>query len=717
MRVPGRAASWAAVALAVGAAVALDLGALLTLEQLQSSREALAGLHQSHPAQTLAVFFAVYVAAIALSIPSAALLTLASGAMFGLVPGVIVVSFASSLGALLAFLVARHLLRDAVQARFGRSLAPINEGVRRDGVLYLLSLRLVPLFPLWLINLAMALTPMSAARFYGVSQLGMLPGTLVYVNAGTQLGALHSVRDILSPTVLGSFLLLAAFPLLAKGLSGWLQRRRLRARWQRPRRFDRNLVVIGAGSGGLVAAYVAAAAQARVTLVEAHRMGGDCLNTGCVPSKALLSAARLAHELRRAGELGLAQGPGRVDFAAVMQRVQAAVRGVEPHDSVERYTALGVEVLQGRARLVDPWRVEVVADDGQRQLLSSRSIVIAAGAAPTVPPIPGLAQTGFLTSDTVWGLRALPPRLLVLGGGPVGCELAQAFARLGSQVTLVERAPRLLMREDADAAEGVAAALREDGVRLCLGHEALRAQTTAEGQQLIVRHGGQETALPFDQILCAVGRTPRVAGYGLEALGIDLTRAGTVETNAWLQTRFPHIYAVGDVAGPWQLTHAAGHQGAIAALNALFGRWRRFRFETVVMPRTTFTDPEVATVGLTEAEAAAQGVPVELTRFELRELDRAITDGRTRGFVKVLTVPGRDRLLGVSIVAPHAGEMLAEYALAMKHGLGLKEVLATVHAYPTWAEANRHVAGQWRRAHAPAWLMAWLARYHAWERR
>lgn len=488
-------------------------------------------------------------------------------------------------------------------------------------------------------------------------------------------------------------------------------------RWPRPRHFDRNLVVIGAGAGGLVASWVAAAAHAKVTLVEGQRMGGDCLNTGCVPSKALLRSAKMVQQLRQATALGVTGARGEVDFAAVMRRVRAVVREIEPHDSVERYTALGVEVLQGQARLLSPWSVEVLGADGQRQVLTTRSLVIATGAAPTVPPIPGLAQAGFLTSDTVWGLDAQPRRLLVLGGGPMGCELAQAFARLGSQVTLVERAPRLLAHEDAEAAALVAAALREDGVTLCLGHEALRVEDVEDGRQLVAHHDGREQALPFDEILCAVGRTPRVTGFGLEALGIELTPEGRIATNAWLQTRWPHIYAVGDVAGPWQLTHAAGHQGAHAALNALFGRWRRFRADKPVMPRTTFTDPEVAHVGLTEDEAARQGVRFELTRYDLADLDRAIADGSASGFVKVLTAPGRDRILGVTIVAPRAGEMLAEYALAMRHGLGLNKILATTHAYPTYTEANRHAAGQWRRARTPKWLAAWLARYHAWERR
>jgi pyruvate/2-oxoglutarate dehydrogenase complex dihydrolipoamide dehydrogenase (E3) component/uncharacterized membrane protein YdjX (TVP38/TMEM64 family) len=701
---------------AVAAYLHFDLGQWLTLEQLRASRDALLATFHARPAQTVLAFFGIYVLAAALSIPGALVLTLAAGAVFGLGIGLLVVSFASSLGALLAFLSARYLLRDPVQSRFGSQLAPINEGVRRDGSYYLLTLRLVPVFPFWLVNLLMGLTPMGAGRFYVLSQIGMLAGTAVYVNAGTQLATIRSSGDILSPTLIGSFVLLGLFPLLAKAVVGRLKARKVYARWSRPRAFDRNLVVIGAGAGGLVSAYVAAAVKARVTLVESHRMGGDCLNFGCVPSKALIRSARMAHELKTANALGIAGAAGAVDFSAVMQRVRDVIHAIAPHDSVARYTDLGVEVLHGHARLTSPWHVEITAADGSRQTLTTRSIVIAAGASPLVPPIPGLDALGCLTSDTVWGLRALPRRLVVLGGGPIGCELAQAFARLGSQVTQVEMAPRLLGREDADAADLVAAALREDGVQVLTGHEAVRAELVDGEKRLVVRHDGQERIVPFDELLCAVGRRPRVSGYGLDALGIPLTPQQTIETNAYLQTLFPNIYAVGDVAGPFQFTHTAAHQAWYAVVNALFGRWRRFKVDYSAIPWATFTDPEVARVGLSEDEARAQGVPHTVTRYDIDDLDRAITDGSTRGFVKVLTVPGRDRILGVTIVGEHAGDLLAEYVLAMKHGLGLNKILGTVHTYPTLSEANKYAAGAWRRAHAPRRLLAWAGRYHAWER-
>lgn len=721
-----RTALWVAAAVLLLALLwawsAFDLGSLLTLDRLKASRDALQARVQAQPLASAAAFFGLYVLATALSVPGAVVLTLAAGALFGLGWGLLIVSFASSLGALLAFLAARHLLRDTVQSlvrsRFGAALDALNRGVQRNGTYYLLTLRLVPVFPFWLINLLMGLTPMGAGRFYVVSQLGMLAGTAVYVNAGTQLAALQSAGDIFSPGLLGSFVLLGVFPLVAKAAVGAFERRQLYAKWPRPRRFDRNLVVIGAGAGGLVSAYIAAAVKARVTLVEGHRMGGDCLNAGCVPSKALLRSAKLVQQLRRAGELGLTGVQGEVDFAAVMRRVQRVVGEIEPHDSVARYTGLGVEVLQGHARITGPWSVEVALADGGTRTLTTKNIVIAAGASPLVPDIPGLDATTCLTSDTVWGLQSLPRRLVVMGGGPVGCELAQAFARLGSEVTLVERLPRVLAREDEDVSALVAASLQADGVRVLAGHEVLRVETGAAGgeRRLVARHAGTEVLLPHDALLCAVGRRPRVSGYGLEALGLPLTERGTLETNAWLQTCYPNMYAVGDVASPYQFTHTAAHEAWYAVVNALFGGLRRFRADYRVVPRVTFTEPEVARVGLSEAEAQAQGVPYERTRYGLDDLDRAIVDGAAHGFVQVLTVPGRDRILGVTIVGEHAGELLAEYVLAMQHGLGLNKILGTMHAYPTFAEANKYAAGAWKRAHAPERLLRWVEKFHAWQR-
>lgn len=691
-------------------------GQWLTFEHLKASRDTLVGLYADRPVSTVLAFLGIYVLATAVSFPGASILTLAAGAMFGWALGLLLASFASSLGALLAFWMSRYMLRDLVQKRFEKLLHTINEGLTKDGTFYLLTLRLVPLFPFWLINLLMGLTKLSARKFYVVSQIGMLVGTAVYVNAGTQLATIDSTADIVSPGLIGSLVLLGCFPIVAKWMVSALQRRNVYARWTRPSRFDRNLVVIGAGAGGLVSAYIAAAVKAKVTLIEGHKMGGDCLNYGCVPSKALIRSAKAMAQVHRAQQLGIRNAQGALAFTEVMQRVHKVIAAIAPHDSVERYTALGVEVVQGHAHITSPWTVVVRHLDGTEHTLSTRSIVIAAGATPFIPPIPGLKEAGCLTSDTVWGLTELPKRLVVLGGGPIGCELAQSFARLGSAVVQVEMAPRVMMREDPDVSALVAASLRADGIELLTGHTALRVEMRDTEKYLIVQNGDAVVSIAFDQLLCAVGRSPRVTGYGLEELGIDLTAGKTIATNGFLQTRYPNIYAVGDVAGPFQFTHTAAHQAWYAVVNALFGRFKQFKADYRVIPWATFTDPEVARVGLSEAQAREQGVAYEVTQYDLDDLDRAIADDSTNGFVKVLTVPGKDTILGVTIVGEHAADLLAEYVLAMKHGLGLNKILGTIHIYPTLAEANKYVAGKWKQAHAPQRILKWLERFHTWAR-
>ncbi len=701
----------AAIIALIAAFFVLDLDRYLSLAQLKASQESLNAYYAAHPAETIAAYFLAYVAVTALSLPGAAVMTLAGGALFGLLVGTAVVSFASTIGATAAFLVARYLLRDPVQRRFGGKLKAIDAGVEKDGPFYLFTLRLVPVFPFFVINLAMGLTPIRTRTFYWVSQLGMLPGTIVYANAGTRLAQIESLQGILSAGLLLSFALLGLFPLVAKKIVEFLRARRVYARWPKPKTFDRNLIVIGAGAAGLVTAYIAAAVKAKVTLIEGHKMGGDCLNSGCVPSKALLRTAKFVHQARRAVRLGVARADVAYDFAEVMDRVHRVIQTIEPHDSAERYARLGVDVVRGHARITSPWTVEV----GGRTL-TTRAIVIAAGARPFVPPIPGLEEVGYFTSDTLWSLRELPRRLVVLGAGPIGCELAQAFARLGAQVTQVEMLPRILVREDPEVSEIVARALAADGVRVLTGHTAVRCERDGRNKRLIVKHGERESAIEFDALLCAVGRVARTEGYGLEELGIPLTPRKTIDTDAYLQTIYPNIYACGDVAGPFQFTHTAAHQAWYAAVNALFAGVKRFKADYSVVPWCTFTDPEVAHVGLAEQDAKEQGVPYEVTRYGIDDLDRAIADEAAHGFVKVLTVPGKDRILGVTIVGEHAGDLLAEYVLAMRHGLGLNKILHTIHVYPTLAEANKYAAGEWRRAHAPQRLLAWVARFHAWRR-
>ncbi|MDO8772047.1 MAG: FAD-dependent oxidoreductase [Burkholderiaceae bacterium] len=711
-----------AALLLAGVAVffALDLGRYFSLAFIKDSQASFTALFNERPVLVTLVFFAVYVAVTALSLPGAAILTLAGGASFGLVWGTVVVSFASTIGATLAMLAARYLLRDAIQARFGRRLDEVNKGIEKEGAFYLFSLRLIPVVPFFALNLLMGLTRIRTWTYFWVSQLGMFAGTVAYVNAGTQIAKIGSLQSILSPGLIGSFVLLGLLPLLVNKVLGFFKRRKVYARWKavRPSRFDRNLVVIGAGAGGLVSAYIAAVVKARVTLVEAQKMGGDCLNYGCVPSKALIRSAKLAHQMRHGANYGLSNVTPPFSFKAVMQRVQDVIRAIAPHDSVERYTGLGVEVLQGHARIVNPWTVEIALNGGGTQTLTTRSIVIAAGARPWVPPLPGLDDVGYVTSDTLWDafaqMDAVPRRLVVLGGGPIGCELAQAFARLGAEVTQVEMAARLLGREDEAVSELACEALAADGVQVLTGHKALRCENAGGVKTLVVAHQGIEKRVEFDQLICAVGRVARLTGYGLEELGISTQR--TVPTNDYLQTIYPNIYAAGDVAGPYQLTHVAAHQAWYAAVNALFGEFKLFKADYSVIPWTTFIDPEVARVGLSEAEAREKGVAFEVTKYGIDDLDRAIADSEARGFVKVLTAPGKDTILGVTIVGTHAGDLLAEYVLAMRHGLGLNKILSTIHTYPTLSEANKYAAGEWKRAHQPRRLLEWVRKYHDWKR-
>ncbi|MCI0401275.1 MAG: FAD-dependent oxidoreductase [Gammaproteobacteria bacterium] len=689
-----------------------DLGQYFDLGYFKSQQAAVDAYYEAHPSKTLVIFFCVYVAVTGLSLPGAALMTLIGGAMFGLLWGTVIVSFASTIGATLAFLISRFLLRDVVQRKFQDRLKSINEGIQKDGAFYLFALRLVPAFPFFVINLVMGLTPMRAMTFFFVSQVGMLAGTIVYVNAGTQIARVDSLAGILSPGLIGSFVLLGVFPLIAKIAVEFMRARRTLQRYAKPRTFDCNVVVIGAGSAGLVAAYIAAAVKAKVALVEKHKMGGDCLNTGCVPSKTLLRSAKFIARARRAEQLGLKAVQAEFDFAGVMERVQRVIKTIEPHDSVERYRKLGVECIQGEAKIRSPYRVEI-----NGKTLTTCSIVIATGAEPLVPPIGGLRDVGFLTSDNVWELRSLPKRLVVLGGGPLGCELTQAFARLGSQVTQVEMAPQILIREDPEFSSMITQCFRNEGIDLRVNHQAKECRIKNGQKVLICEHQGEDVSIEFDELLVAVGRRANTRGFGLEELGIGTNAQGTLEVNEYLQTVYPNIYACGDVVGPFQFTHVAAHQAWYAAINALFGGLKKFRVDYSVIPWATFTDPEVARVGINEQEAKQRGIAYEISTFGIDDLDRAIADEEAHGLIKVLTVPGKDKILGATIAGDHAGDLIAEFVTAMRHRIGLNKILRTIHVYPTLAEANKYVAGEWRRQHAPKGLLRWIERYHAWRRR
>lgn len=698
------------IAAAITAFFVFDLKQYISLDYFQAQREAINAVVATDPLRAGLLFFAIYTVATGLSLPGAAVLTLIAGAVFGLLWGTVIVSFASTIGATLAFLTSRFLLRDWVQQHFGDKLRPINEGVAREGAFYLFALRLVPVFPFVAINLLMGLTPIRTRTYFWVSQLGMFAGTVVYVYAGTQLGQFR-----VSPGLIGAFVLLGIFPLIAKKTLDTIKARKVYAAWKRPATFDRNLVVIGGGSAGLVSAYIAAAVKAKVTLVEKHKMGGDCLNTGCVPSKALIKSAKLVATMKHATDYGLKNAQVDFDFAEVMERVQRVVREIEPHDSIERYTKLGVECLTGEARITTPWSVEITTASG-KQTLTTRGIIIAAGARPFVPPIPGIEDTGYLTSDTLWNLRLLPKRLLVLGGGPIGCELTQCFSRLGSQVTQVEMLPRLMVREDPEISGLVLQKFLVEGVNVLVSHKAQRFAVENGEKVLYCENNGETVRVAFDTLLCAVGRVANTTGYGLEELGIPVTKARTVEVNEFMQTKYPNILACGDVAGPYQFTHTAAHTAWYAAVNGLFSGYKKFRADFSVIPWATFTDPEVARVGLNETEAKEKNIPYEVTTYGIDDLDRAIADGNAHGLVKVLTVPDKDKILGATIAGEHAGDLITEFVSAMKHGIGLNKILGTIHIYPTMAEANKYVAGNWKRNHAPKGLLEWVEKFHAWRR-
>ncbi len=702
--------------LAVFAALAIsffsfDLGQYLTLDYIKSQQESLNAFYQQNTLTTIITFFAIYVVVTAASLPGAAVMTLAAGAIFGLLTGVILVSFASTIGATCAFIVSRYVLRDTIQQKFPDKLKTINQGIDKDGAFYLFALRLVPAFPFFVINLVMGLTSLKTWTFYWVSQLGMFAGTIVYVNAGTQLAQIDSLSGIASPEIIFSFVLLALLPFMGRKIVDSIKRSMVMKAHPKPAKFDTNLIVIGGGSAGLVTAYIAAAVKAKVTLIEKHKMGGDCLNTGCVPSKAIIRSAKFLSHISRSQEFGIKKANAEFDFGEVMERVQSVISAIEPHDSVERYSSLGVDVIEGEARIISPYAVEV-----NGQTITARNIVVATGARPFVPPIEGIQEIEYYTSDNLWQMRDKPDNILVLGGGSIGCELAQSFNRLGIPVTQVEMLERIMVREDPEISEMVTKQFIAEGIDVRVGHKAKKFIQRNGQNILIAEYQGEDIEIPFDRLLVAVGRAPNTQGFGLQELGVNLTPRGTIEVNEYLQTSIPTIYACGDVAGPYQFTHTAAHQAWYTSVNSLFGIFKRFKVDYSVIPWATFTEPEVARVGINELEAREQGIACEVTTFGIDDLDRAIADSEAHGLVKVLTVPGKDKILGVTIMGEHAGDLIAEYVLAMKHGLGLNKILGTIHIYPTLAEANKYVAGEWKRAHAPQKLLEWVSKFHRWMR-
>ncbi|MDA7725950.1 FAD-dependent oxidoreductase [Pseudomonadales bacterium] len=697
----------------IGSFFAFDFGDYLTLAYVKSQQAALNEMVATQPLEIAAAFFFIYIAVTAASLPGAAILTLVAGAMFGVWWGTLLVSFASSIGATLAMLVARFILREQVEARFGAQLSGIDKGIEKEGAFYLFTLRLVPLFPFFAINLLMGLTKIKVLTFFIVSQIGMLAGTLVYVNAGTQLAEIESTADILSVELLLSFALLGIFPLIAKKIVDIVRDGKNLRKWSKPKSFDQNVIVIGAGSGGLVAALIVATVKGKVTLIERHKMGGDCLNTGCVPSKSLIRSAKLAADITRSRSLGFKPMIADFEFADVMERVQQIIKKIEPHDSVERFESLGVNCEIGEAKILSPYSVEI-----NGKVITAKNIIVATGAQPLVPGIKNIESVEYLTSDTIWEIREQPKRLVVLGGGPIGTELSQAFHRLGSEVTQIEAFDRIMSREDPEFSHMVMDSMKAEGVEILTGHTA--TEVVIENGDKFLRiesvENRESQLIPFDQLLVAIGRKANVTGFGLEDLGISLTDRGTIEVDEYLRTNYPNIYAIGDVAGPYQFTHTASHMAWYAAVNSLFGTFKKFKVDYSVVPWATFCSPEVARVGLNETEANAQGISYEVVTYDVGELDRALADEEGHGLVKVLTVPGKDKILGVTIAADHAGDLISEYVLAMKHGLGLRKIMGTIHIYPTLAEMNKFAASEWAKQHKPEGLLGFAEKFHAWRR-
>ncbi len=700
-----------AIVILIACFFVFDLHQYLDFSYIKSKQQAIADYYQANPLQSILIFFMVYVLATSFSIPGASILSLLAGAIFGLLLGSFLVIFAATIGATIAFWLSRYLLGNTIQERYADKLKTINAGVEKDGAFYLLTLRLLPIFPFFIINVLMGLTPIRTLTYVVTSFFGMLAGTVIYVNVGTQLANLESVSGILTPKIWGAFVLLAFFPWIAKFIINRIKNRRVYAGFNKPNKFDYNLAVIGAGSAGLVSSYIAAAVKAKVVLIEKHKMGGDCLNTGCVPSKALIRSAKFISQVNHAEKYGFKNAKADFDFKDVMNRVQNVIKDIEPHDSVERYTSLGVECIQGEAKLKNPWTVEV-----NGKTFTSKNIILATGAEPFIPPIPGLDKMKYHTSDTIWNLQELPKKMAVLGGGPIGCELAQSFARLGAQVTLVEMAPRIMLMEDEEISSIVEKSLINDGVNLLTNHTASEVRQNDGANILVCTNNHKDQLVEFDTLLVAVGRKARGSDVWSENLNIELRKNGTLEVNEYLQTNYPNIYACGDVTGPYQLTHMAAHQAWYTSVNSLFGGFKKFRVDYSVIPWCTFTEPEVAHVGINETQAKAENIEYEVTRFDIGELDRAIADGEAHGVVKVLTKPGKDKILGVTIVGDHAGDLISEYVTAMKHGLGLNKILGTIHIYPTLAEANKYAAGEWKRAHAPEGLLNWVKKFHTFQR-
>ena len=688
-----------------------ELNQYFSLEFIKHQQENFYNFYNNNKSTTIGIFAIIYIAVTALSLPGAAILTLISGTLFGLSLGILIVCPASTIGATLAFLISRFILRDLVTTKFYSQAKTINKGVQKEGAFYLFALRLIPIFPFFMINIVMGLTSIRTITFFIVSLFGMMPGTIVFIYAGTKLASINQLSDILSLDLLFAFVLLGIFPFVAKKFIAILKKHNLYKNFTKPKKFDYNLIVIGAGSGGLVSSYIASAVKAKVALIEKNKMGGDCLNTGCVPSKALIKSAKLAAYAKQPDKYGFDKLNVNFKFENIIKRVHKVIENIAPHDSIDRYTKLGVDCISGEAKILDPYHVKV-----NGKTLTTKNIIISTGASPLIPPIPGLDKINYLTSDNLWQQTTLPKKLLILGGGPIGSELSQAFARLGSSVIQIEMMSQILIREDEEVVKLISKRFKSENINILTNHKAKEFITEKKKKYLICENNGKDIKIEFDEVLVALGRKAEIAGFGLENLDIELSDRKTIISNEFMQTNYPNIYVCGDVTEPYQFTHTAAHQAWYATINALFGVFRKFKTDYRIIPWVTFTDPEIARVGLNEKEAKSQNIPYEATTFDISDLDRAITDSQDYGFIKVITKPGSDKILGVTIVSNHAGDLLAEYVLAMKHNIGLNKILGTIHTYPTYSEANKYVAGNWKKNHAPQQILSLLKKFHNWRR-
>ena len=480
-------------------------------------------------------------------------------------------------------------------------------------------------------------------------------------------------------------------------------------KFRKPKKFDVNAVVIGAGAAGLVSSIIFAGGRGKVVLIEQGKMGGDCLNTGCIPSKSLIRTSRLMFDISHASEFGIEVGDREVNFREVIERIKKVIKSIEPHDSIERLTSLGVECIGGSARIESPYLVSV-----NDKKISTRTIIIATGASPSIPNIDGLNSIDFLTSESVWNLKTLPKRLLIIGAGPIGCELAQAFCHLGTQVTQVDIQPRLLPKEDAEVSDLVSVQFQRDGVKVLTDYEPIKVIREADRNYLEACCKGQTVRIEYDELLIAAGRKPNVEDLGLENLGIELTSLGAVKVNSSMQTSVSNIFACGDVAGPYQYTHMASYQAFFSSINAMLSGLWKIRANYKAVPWATYIRPEVARVGLSETEARMQKISYDMTRYDLSNLDRARTEAETEGFIKILTVPGKDKILGVTIVGFQASELIGEFVFAMTHNMGLRKIIDAIHIYPTMFEANKLAANEWRKNNLPKKYIALGKRFLAW---